>query len=183
MPPRRRRKAHPTLLGGRHSLGHRLRASLEDPLRQFQLSVAVLLLLIVVGTVGYHAIEEMGWVDSLYMTIITVATVGFGEIEPLSRTGRIFTMGLIVVGVGIGAWAVTNMVEVALGQTLWTSVQRHKMKQSLTDLRDHYVVCGHGRLGMRIVRDLAARGESFVVVDVDPRLEETFLAHQLPHVI
>jgi voltage-gated potassium channel len=181
--PRKRRRPHHTLLGGPQTLGHRIRAGLEDPLRQFQLAVAVLVLLIAIGTLGYHAIERMGWVDSLYMTIITVATVGFGEIEPLSRTGRIFTMGLIVVGVGIGAWAASNLVEVTLGQTLWTSVQRRKMTQALTDLRDHYVVCGHGRLGMRIVRDLAARGESFVVVDVDPALEEMFLAHQLPHVI
>ena len=183
MPPTRRNARRPTLLGGRHSLGHRVRAGLEDPLRQFQLSVAVLVLLVVIGTLGYRWIEGMGWVDAAYMTIITVGTVGFGEIQPLSQTGRVFTMGLIVVGVGVGAWAISNLVEVALGQTLWTSVQRRKMTQSLSDLRDHYVVCGHGRLGTRIVRDLAARGESFVVVDMDPGLEETFLAHQLPHVI
>lgn len=160
-----------------------MRGWLEDPLRQFQLSVGVLILLVVVGTVGYHFIERMRWINSLYMTIITVATVGFGEIEPLTTTGRVFTMGLIVLGVGVGAWAASNLVEVALGQTLWTSVQRRKMKTSLSDLKDHYVVCGHGRLGTRIVRDLAARGETFVVVDHDPAQEEALLASQTPHLI
>ena len=57
------------------------------------------------------------------------------------------------------------------------------MKQSLQDLRDHYVICGHGRLGTRIERDLRARGEPFVVVDWREALEETFLAEDIPHLI
>jgi voltage-gated potassium channel len=178
-PPRRRRPHHLTRTGW----GHRAREWLQDPLRQFQLSVATLVLLVVIGTVGYHVLERMRWVNALYMTVITVATVGCGEIEPLTTAGRVFTMGLIVLGVGVGAWAASNLVEVALGQTLWTSVQRRRMKENLSQLRDHYVVCGHGRLGTRIVRDLAARGEAFVVVDHDPRLEEQLLASQTPHLI
>jgi voltage-gated potassium channel len=70
-----------------------------------------------------------------------------------------------------------------LGQTLWLSVQRRKMTQSLAGLRDHYVICGHGRLGTRIERELRARGESFVVVDWTQSLEETFLRQQIPHLI
>ncbi|HEX8392820.1 MAG TPA: potassium channel protein [Longimicrobium sp.] len=182
MPSRRprRRRPHPPQS---RTWGHHVRAALEDPLRQFQLSLAVLILLVAVGTVGYHLIERMGWINALYMTVITVATVGFGEIEPLTATGRMFTMGLIVLGVGVGAWAASNLVEVALGQTLWTSVQRRKMKDSLSHLRDHYVVCGYGQLGTRIVRDLAARGETFVVVDHDPSVEESLLHSLTPHLI
>jgi voltage-gated potassium channel len=162
---------------------HRLRDALGDPVRQLQLSLVLLALLLVVGTVGYHWIERMGWLDAAYMTLITVATVGFGEIQPLTPTGRLFTMGLIVLGVGVGAWAASNAVEVMLGQTLWASVQRRRMRQSLSELRDHYVICGHGRLGTRIVRDLMARGEPFVVVDWSAALEEQFLADEIPHLI
>ena len=161
----------------------RFRKALEDPVRQLQLSVALLLALVGVGTGAYRWVEGMAWLDALYMTVITIATVGYGEVEPLSETGRVLTIGLIVVGVGIGAWAASNLVEVALGQTVWTSMRRRRMRQSLEDLRDHYVVCGHGRLGMRIVRDLAARGESYVVIDVDERLEEPFLSARVPHII
>jgi voltage-gated potassium channel len=162
---------------------HRLRSSLEDPVRQFQASLVVLFAVLVVGMVGYRLLERLSWLDSAYMTVITVATVGFGEIRPLSPGGRVFTMALIIVGVGTGAWAATRAVEVMLGQTLWLSVQRRKMTQSLAALRDHYVILGHGRLGTRIERDLRARGEPFVVVDWTQSLEETFLRQQIPHLI
>jgi len=167
----------------RESAMHRLRMALEDPVRQFQASLVVLLAVLVTGTVGYRILERLSWLDSAYMTVITVATVGFGEIRPLSPGGRLFTMALIIVGVGTGAWAATRAVEVMLGQTLWLSAQRRKMTQSLAGLRDHYVICGHGRLGTRIERDLRARGEPFVVVDWTQSLEETFLKQQIPHLI
>ena len=168
---------------GRPSPVHRLRLALEDPVRQFQASLVVLLAVLVVGTVGYRILERLSWLDSAYMTVITVATVGFGEVQPLSVEGRLFTIGLIVVGVGTGAWAATRAVEVMLGQTLWLSVQRRTMSRSVAGLRDHYVICGHGRLGTRIERDLRARGEPFVVVDWEQKLEETFLRLQIPHLI
>lgn len=167
----------------RPSLVERYRKAMEDPVRQLQLSVALLLALVGVGSALYRWVEGMTWLDALYMTVITIATVGYGEVEPLSQTGRVMTIGLIMVGVAIGAWAASNLVEVALGQTVWTSVRRRRMRQSLDGLRDHYVVCGHGRLGTRIVRDLAARGESYVVIDIDERLEEPFLSAGVPHII
>jgi len=162
---------------------HRLRVQLGDPVRQFQLSLVLLGIVLVIGTVGYRLIEALSWLDAAYMTVITVATVGFGEVQPLTPAGRLFTMGLIVVGVGTGAYAASRAVEVMLGQTLWLSVQRRRMRQSLGQLRDHYVICGHGRLGTRIERDLRARGEPFVVVDWSEQLEEFFLAENIPHVI
>ena len=175
-PPKPRRGPRPATM-------HRVRMSLVDPVRQFQASLALLVVVIVVGTVGYHLIERLRWLDAAYMTVITVATVGFGEVRPLTDAGHVWTMGLIVVGVGTGAWAATRAVEVMLGQTLWLSVQRRRMRQSLAGLRDHYVICGHGRLGTRIERDLRARGESFVVIDWEQAIEETFLAENIPHVI
>jgi len=175
-PPRPRR-------GAELSTMHRIRVQLGDPVRQFQLSLVLLGIVLVVGTVGYRVIEALSWLDAAYMTTITVATVGFGEVQPLTPAGRLFTMGLIVVGVGTGAYAASRAVEVMLGQTLWLSVQRRRMRQSVDGLRDHYVICGHGRLGTRIERDLRARGELFVVVDWSEQLEEFFLAENIPHVI
>lgn len=188
-PDRHRRRARPVPVERRlretrrGASGYRVRVALADPVRQLQLSLLVLVLLLIVGTIGYRLIEGMGWLNAAYMTLITVATVGFGEIQPLTPQGRVFTMGLIVLGVGVGAWAATNAVEVMLGQTLWLSVQRRKMRTSVEELRDHFVICGHGRLGTRIVRDLMARGEPFVVIDWSAALEEPFLADGIPHLI
>lgn len=167
----------------RAHLGQRLSTWAADPLRRLQLALGLLLLLLLVGTVVYHLLEGMGWVDALYMTVITVATVGYGEISPLSQAGRLFTIGLIILGVGAAAWAATNAIELMLGQTFWLTVQRRKMKQTLEGMRDHFIVCGYGRLGTRIVRDLMARGEAFVVVEVREEMEEGFLAADIPYLI
>ena len=125
----------------------------------------MLILLIAGGTLGYMQLEGMSAVESLYMTIITITTVGFGEVRELSREGRIFTIVLIVLGVGAGAWAIRNGVEVVLSNTLWHSVQQRKMKKIIDNLSGHYIICGYGRIGRQIARDMALREQPFVVVD------------------
>ena len=167
----------------RASLRYRLSSAAQHPLHRLQLALFVLFLVIAGSTLFYHFAEAMGWIDALYMTVITVATVGFGETVPLSQGGRLFTIVLIVVGVGVGAWAAGNAIEVMLGQTYWLTVERRNMKQRIDNLQDHFVVCGYGRLGTRIVRDLMARGEAFVVIDQKEEHEERLLAEGSPHVI
>jgi voltage-gated potassium channel len=161
----------------------RVRQWLAEPVRQLQLSIALLLLLVIVGTVGYVVIERMGAVDALYMTVITLTTVGFGEVDPLDGAGKLFTIALIILGVGSAAWAVSNAAEVMLGQTFWVSVQRRRNRETVMEMKDHYVVCGYGRLGRQIVRDLEARGEQFVVVDEDETLEAELIDNRIPHLL
>ncbi|HKJ91907.1 MAG TPA: NAD-binding protein, partial [Longimicrobiales bacterium] len=177
----------PTRRGVFERLQARLRRSLAEPVRQLQLSLALLLGLVVVGTVGYMVLApphlHIRVVDALYMTVITLTTVGFQEVFPLDTAGRIFTVVLVVGGVGTAAWAVRNAAEVTLNQTFWVSMQRRRMKEMVMDLRDHYVVCGYGRLGRQIVRDLRARGERFVVLDWSEGVEQELLEARIPHLI
>jgi voltage-gated potassium channel len=161
----------------------RIRKELSEPIRQLQLSLLLLFGLIVLGTVGYMTLEGMTLVQGLYMTVITLATVGFKEVVELDNAGMIFTTVLIVVGVGTAAWAISNAAEVMLGQTFWTSVQRRRNRSMVDALKDHYIICGYGRLGRQILRDLNVRGESFVVVDWDPGVEEELLEKDAPHLI
>lgn len=175
--PRRARPASGRLMA-------RFRASLSEPIRQLQLSVLLLFALVGVGTLGYSLlVPEYGIIDALYMTVITITTVGFGEVRPLTAEARIFTMFLIISGVGTGAWAASNAIEVILGQTFWISVQRRRIKDMTKHIRDHYIVCGWGRLGRQITRDLDARGEPYVVVDTDDGLETELLEDRVPHVL
>ena len=81
-------------------------------MKQLKIGVLAVVLLVVVGTMGFRYIEEWSYLDSLYMTIITMATVGYKEITPLSQEGKIFTIVLIVVGVTLVFWVATSLVEV-----------------------------------------------------------------------
>lgn len=160
-----------------------LRLMFVAPLRQLQLSLLLLLCLVAVGTVGYMWLEGMAWIDALYMTIITLTTVGFGEVKPLTPKGRMFTIALIILGVSVAAWAVRNAVEVVLGEQFWMSVSQRRLEEQLATVRDHYIVCGYGRMGQQIVRDLRARREPFVVIDTSPEASEVLMKQDILHII
>ena len=139
---------------------------LDDPVRRFRASLLLLLSLIGFGTLGYMLLEGLSVLNALYMTIITITTVGYGEIGNPGPAGRVFTIILIVFGVGAGAWAIRNGVEVILGDTLWHSMQLKKMKERIENLTGHYIVCGYGRIGRQIVQDMGIRQEEFVVIEL-----------------
>ncbi|QPC82505.1 potassium channel protein [Phototrophicus methaneseepsis] len=154
-----------------------------DPLRRLQLTFAVLLLLTIIAVVGYMVIENMVFIDALYMTVITISTVGFGEVQTLSPTGRIFTSFLIVLGISIATTAASNAISILLGERWEHRVKKRQLEQALKELQNHYIVCGYGRMGRQIAADLKARDEKFVIVDAEEELEERLIELQLPYVI
>lgn len=166
----------------RRALWKRFQTNLVDPVGQLITALMMILLIILLGTLGYVVLEGWNWDEALYMTVITVATVGFGEVRPLDASGRVFTMVLIVLGVGAAAWAFTRAFEVTLGDAFWSSVRKQRMKEKISRLSGHYIVCGYGRLGWRIGQDLQARGEQFVVVDWGDDAEQRLQHDEIPYV-
>ena len=163
-------------------LWKRIRGTMLDPVGQLVTALLVLVLIIALGTLGYVYLEGWTWDEGLYMTLITVATIGYGEVRPLDAAGRGFTMILIVFGVGAAAWAFTRAFEVTLGDAFWSSVRKQRMKEKISRLSGHYIVCGYGRLGRRIAMDLQARGEQFVVVDSGEGVEQRLKQDGVPYV-
>jgi voltage-gated potassium channel len=147
-----------------------------DPVRHLRISIVVLLGIVSIGTVGYTVIEGWRILDSLYMTIITLATVGFREIQPLSDAGKIFTMLLVIFGVGVIGYIVGSLAQIMFEGQFQRIVGRKKVEKRILALRDHYIVCGFGRIGMLICREFAAKPLPFVVIErsaeVLPKLEE-----------
>lgn len=140
----------------------------SDPVRRLRFLVLLLLLLALTGTSGYMYIEHMPVLDAVYMTVITLATVGYRELKELSDVGKVFTMGLIIVGVAALAWALQSAVEVVVGEQLTRSIWRRRMDKAIDGMKDHYIVCGHGRMGQQITKELQRQGLPFVVVENDP---------------
>ena len=106
------------------------------------------------GTIGYMIVERWNLLDSLYMTITTLTTVGYGEVHPLSTEGRIFTIILILFGVGAVLYALSAGAKVILEGELQELFGRKRLEKKIKDLKEHYIICGYGRMG-RIISDLS----------------------------
>jgi len=164
-------------------LNRRIRNILADPVRGLELSLLLLLALLAGGTLGYMLIEDMPVIDAAYMTIITVTTVGFGEVRPLSSVGRIFTSFLILTGVALATSAISNAASIVLGQRLWLSIRERRMEEYIANLQKHYIVCGYGRMGQQIARDLLNRKHPFIVIEANEEMREEMLEDNIPHII
>lgn len=154
-----------------------------DAVNEFQIAIFLVFALLFVGTLGYKLLEGMTVVEALYMTVITLTTVGFEEVRPLSDGGRLFTIALILMGVTAVANAIQKAVEVILGQHLWISLGERELNKQLEQIRDHYIICGYGRMGREIVKEFRRHGKSFVVIDQKESFREQLLEDQILHVI
>jgi len=138
------------------------------PWRRLAIGGIAALTLTVTGIIGYIAIEGFDFLDALYQTVTTITTAGFGEVEPLGRAGRIFTLVLIVVGILIILYILTAVMQIAVEGELENILGRRRMKSKIEALNDHYILCGFGRVGEEIARELSERGIPFVVVESNP---------------
>lgn len=143
-------------------------------------SLITLIILIGGGTSGYILLEGWSPFEALYMTTITLATVGYSEVHQLSFRGQIFTILLIIFGVGTIAYTIGSMIQFMVEGQLYQLLGRKKLQKQINNLRDHYIICGYGRIGRLICRDFVAKPLPFVIVENNaeriPRLiEDGFL--------
>lgn len=124
-------------------------------------------LVITLGTYGYHIIEGWSIADSLYMTVTTLTTVGYGEVHPLSEIGRLFTIVLIILGVGTATYSFSKIVGLIVEGEIFKSRQRRLMDNKILNLNQHIIICGYGRLGHVVHKDLLESKQEIVVIEQD----------------
>jgi voltage-gated potassium channel len=134
--------------------------------RRLTFAVAALVAVMVGGTIGY-VVLGFTLLDAVYQTVTTVTTVGFREVQPLSSAGKIFTIVLIVLGVGTALYTLGVVIETVLEGQLPDVFGRRRMEHKITGMSDHVVVCGWGRVGKAVVRELAAQRAQTVIIDND----------------
>ncbi|MCA1990068.1 MAG: potassium channel protein [Desulfarculus sp.] len=117
------------------------------------------------GTLGYMLIEGWDFHDSLFMTITTVSTVGYGEVHPLSRPGELFSIGLILTGVGSVLYFLTMITQWVVEGKLRQVMGRRSLERKIRSLKDHYIICGYGRIGAQVADMLAEKNVGMVVID------------------
>ncbi len=133
--------------------------------RSLRIVVIALLVLTAVGTVGFHLIEGWSWFDSFYMVIITLSTVGYGEVHPLSFAGRVFCIILIVAGVALVFLIIGAATQALLEFELFKLFGKRRMEHDIASLRDHYIICGAGRVGNSVAYELARKPWPFVMIE------------------
>ncbi len=140
--------------------------------RRLTIASAALVVIIALGSAGFHMVEGWSWFDSLYMTVISISTTGYGETHPLSMPGRIVAMMVILSGVGIGSYVLISLAQVlfegVVEGSLQRTLKRYAVEKELTRLSQHTIVCGFGRFGREIVEELVRSGRRVVVVDASP---------------
>ncbi len=130
--------------------------------------ILVVSIFLTVGTVGYRLIEGWPWFDALYMVIITMTTIGYGEVRDLSTEGRIFTVGLIIVGVITGTYAISTTIDTLTSDEFHRERRTLKKKRMLKQITNHTIICGYGRLGRTLVNELRERQGAVIVIDPLP---------------
>lgn len=143
-----------------------------NPIRNIIVSLVCLMAIVLFGTVSYQYIEHWSYIDSLYMTVITLSTVGFREVHELSNTGKVFTIIIIIFGTGLVAYAAGSVIQWMVEGQFRQLLGRKKLLQQISNLENHYIICGYGRIGNFIGHEFMAKPVPFIVVESDPLLCE-----------
>jgi voltage-gated potassium channel len=137
--------------------------------RPLKIVLVALIALTAAGTVGFHYIEHWGWFDSFYMVVITLSTVGYQEVHPLSFAGRVFCIVLIVAGVALVFLMIGAATQALLEFELFRFFGKRRMERDIASLKDHYIICGAGRVGHSVAHELSQKPCPFVIVESDEK--------------
>ncbi len=137
--------------------------------RLLKIFMLALMVLSAAGTAGFHYIEHWSWFDSFYMVITTFTTIGYQEVHPLSHAGRVFNSFLIIAGVSIVFVMIGSFTQALLEFELGKFFGKRRMEREVAGLKNHYIICGAGRVGHSVAHELARKPCRFVIVESDEK--------------
>jgi voltage-gated potassium channel len=146
-------------------IGDQERSRILKRLPALEVCAVAILVLTAVGTAGFHYIEHWSWFDSFYMVVITFSTIGYGEVHPLSHLGRAFNIGLIIAGVAVVFLMIGALTQALLEFELGKVFGKRRMGREIANLKDHYIICGAGRVGSSVALELSRKPYPFVVIE------------------
>lgn len=154
-----------------------------DIYTRLRLGILSIIVILLAGTVGFHLIEGWSWFDGLYMTLITLTTVGYGEVHSLSPTGRIFNAVILATGfLAVGA-TLALLTETLLAFEMGSFFSRRRMEKEIARLRDHFIICGAGRVGRSVANELRAYTAPFLIIEKDAAQTQWAMDEGIPVVI
>ncbi len=154
-----------------------------NPFQRLVVPSLLLIIIFAAGTSGFMLLEKLSVLNALYMVVITVSTVGFQEVAHLSDYGKIFTMVLIIGGVGTMAYAIGQFGEMIVEGQIIGYRRKRAMEKKISGMKNHYIICGYGRVGHQVAQELKEEKVPFVVIDPKPATAEELQEQKIPHII
>jgi voltage-gated potassium channel len=133
-------------------------------LRRFLWAQLAFFVVLVTGTVGFHLILDERWTSAFYRSVVTISLTGL-DTKPEGTGAELFTVALLVAGVAIFLYVAGVIVEVIAGGVLSGAWAERGRRRAIERLREHYIICGYGRVGRRVGAELREAGRPYVVVD------------------
>lgn len=152
-------------------------------LRNILIATVVSIAIAAMGTAGYMIIEGWNFLDSLYMVSLTLSTVGYSEVHPISPAGRMFTILLIFSSVSLVLYMTGIIVKFVVEGEIRSILGRRKLDKRIAKLTDHYIVCGYGRIGRILCKELIEQTPGVVVMEKDPLLEPALVEDKVLYMI
>jgi len=146
------------------------------------LSITLLILVLVIGIVGYMLIEGYTFIEAFFMTIITISTVGFEVVKPLSQNGILFTSLLILISFGMLGYIISNITGYLFGGEFQENIKKRRMKKEFEKITNHVIVCGYGRNGKQAAKELTMEKQNVIVIEkreenIEEKIEENKYLH------
>jgi voltage-gated potassium channel len=148
-----------------------------SPRTKLQYALSAIIGLIAFGTLGFKLLlPALTWFDAFYFSLITLTTIGFGEPPGMTEQARYFTSVLIILGVGTLGYALSAAAQAIVEFEMVSTFGKKRMYKDINKLSGHYIVCGAGRIGSRIIREIARSRQEFVVVEMDEAIGERLMS-------
>lgn len=140
------------------------------PKRHLINSLIAMVFVLFLGAIGFMYYEGLSLFDAFWLTLITVLTVGYGDVIPRTHEGKIFAMYLIPLGVGIVSYTIGALTSMMIEGEFSKSVGRKAMKKKIAQLENHIIICGLGRVGEQVVKQLQSHDFPFVIIEQNEQI-------------
>ena len=139
---------------------------MENILRRLKLATVLLIIVFVIGVVGYSTLADLDPLDAIYQTVITITTTGYSDLAAEDHV-KPFTIALLAVGFVVIALFVSMLTATVIEAAILSAIGRRRLERSIEKLKDHMIVCGYGRFGKSVAAPLRRSGSPFVIVEID----------------
>lgn len=126
-----------------------------------------MLLIMLLGSLGFLIILDLTFIDALYMTVITMSTVGYGEVASMSMFAKWYTIFLILLSVGMIGYLLKVIFDFFSQGDIRAAWRKNRMEKAIQNLKDHYIICGAGDTGINVIQQFIRRESLFVVIEKD----------------